>query len=113
MRASAGLPVPYVLVMVFLVALGVLVALISFNVPPFDNLATFIVTSSITVLAYMVFGILGGLFVGMVLAHRVLANRSFTPFEREVLHSLAEIRERLDALEAKRAALPEEETVRR
>lgn len=97
------LPVPYFLVMGLLLALGVVVALISFSVPPFDNLSTFILTTSISVLAYMVFGILGGLFVGMVIAHRVLANRSFTPFEREVLESLAEIRERLEALEREKA----------
>lgn len=103
-----GLPAPYILVMGFLALLGVLVALVSFGVPPFDNLATFIVTSSITVLVYMVFGILGGLFVGMVLAHRVLENRSFTPFEREVLQSLAEIRERLDAIEGRKPADPPE-----
>lgn len=110
----SGLPVPYLLVMGFLLALGIVVALVAFSVPPFDNLATWIVTSSITVLAYMVFGILGGLFVGMVLAHRVLSNRTFTPFEREVLESLAEIRERLDRLEGTEPSqAPEQPATRR
>lgn len=107
---TRALPVPYVLVMGALLVLGVLVALVSFAVPPFDNLATFIFTGTIAVLIYMVFGILGGLFVGMVYAHRVLANRSFTPFEREVLTSLADIKERVGQLEAQRAR---EETLRR
>lgn len=112
MRASgSGLPVPYYFVMGVLALLAVVSALIAFGVPPFDNLWTFIATGSIIVLVYLVFGILGGLFVGMVIAHRVLANRTFTPFERDVLLALGEIRERLDHLEAARAPRPGE-TVR-
>lgn len=101
-----GLPAPYLVVMGGLVALGALVALVAFSVPPFDNLATFIFTGTIAVLVYLIFGVIGGFFAGMVVAHRVLANRQFTPFEREVLQALSEVRERLDRLERQEARPP-------
>ncbi|HEX2022215.1 MAG TPA: hypothetical protein VHH36_05845 [Candidatus Thermoplasmatota archaeon] len=99
---TRALPMPFWLVLLALGVLASLVALVAFGVPPFDNLATFLVTGSIAVLVYLIFGVIGGFFAGMVVAHRVLASREFTPFEREVLESLSELRERLDRMEAKR-----------
>ncbi|MEA3200691.1 MAG: hypothetical protein QOE90_2119 [Thermoplasmata archaeon] len=78
------------------------VALVYFGVPPFDNLAIFVLTQAIGFVLLLVLGVVGGAFVGMLLAHRMLANRQFTPFERTVLESLEEIRARLETLENER-----------
>ena len=96
-------PAAYVLVLVGLVAIGTLATLTSLGVPPFDNLFVWMLTNVVAFLTLLVLGVVGGAFVGMLLAHRILASRQFTPFERQVMQSLEDIRSRLDALE-KRAS---------
>lgn len=93
------LPPAYLVAIATLVVLAALVALVGFGVPPFDNFAVFIVSQVAGALTLLVFGVIGGAFVGMVLAHRILANREFTPYERTVLERLEEIRVRLEELE--------------
>lgn len=93
------LPPAYLVAVATLIVLATLVALVAFGVPPFDNFAVFIVSQVAGALTLLVFGVIGGAFVGMLLAHRILANREFSPYERVVLERLEEIRTRLDALE--------------
>jgi hypothetical protein len=88
-----------VLVLVALVVIATFAALVYFGVPPFDSPSLFILTNAIGVVTLLIIGVVGGAFVGMLLAHRILGNRDFTPFERDVLRSLQEIHERLDRLE--------------
>ncbi|HUR69989.1 MAG TPA: hypothetical protein VM370_12145 [Candidatus Thermoplasmatota archaeon] len=83
----------------FLAVLAIIPALAYLGVPPFNNTAVFLGVNVASVLILLVFGVIGGAFVGMLLAHRILANREFTPFEQRVLESLDELRTRLDALE--------------
>lgn len=92
-------PTAYVLVLVGLVAIGTLVTLTYFAVPPFDNPLVWILTNVVSFLTLLVLGVVGGAFVGMLLAHRIMASRQFTPFERQVMQSLEDIRSRLDDLE--------------
>ena len=94
-------PVAYLLVLGALALIAAFVLLVFFGVPPFDNFAVFILSQVASALTLLVLGVVGGAFVGMLLAHRILANRDFTPFERTVLESLADIRARLDELEAR------------
>lgn len=93
------LPTSYAVVIGALVVLAVLVGLTAFGVPPFDNFQFFILSQVAAALTLMVFGVIGGAFVGMIVAHRILANREFTPFERTVMESLSAIQSRIDALE--------------
>lgn len=89
----------YVAVLLVLAAIATLSTLTFLGVPPFDNLQVFILTSVASVVTLLVLGVVGGAFVGMLIAHRMLASRQFTPFERAVLESLDSIKARLDALE--------------
>lgn len=102
-------PGSYILVVASLVALAVLVALVAFGIPPFDNFGLFILSQVASALTLMVFGVIGGAFVGMIVAHRILANREFSPFERSVMEGITGIQSRLDALEKRL----EEERARR
>lgn len=96
----------------FFVGLGaiavvaLLSALVSFGIPPFDNFQVFLLGQVAGFFTLLVLGVLGGAAVGMLAAHRILSNRDFTPFERSVLEALADIRERLDRLEADRQGAP-------
>lgn len=106
-------PVPktYLAALVLLVLIATLTLLVYFAVPPFDNLSVFILASTISVITLLIAGVVGGAFVGMLLAQRLLGNREFSLFEKTVLQSLSDIRERLEKLEA--AAPDEEKKLRR
>jgi hypothetical protein len=92
-------PTLYLVVLIALVAVAALATLMYFGVPPFDNLTAFLLFNATSLITLLVAAVVGGAFVGMLLAQRILGNREFSPFERSVLTNLAEIRERLDALE--------------
>lgn len=109
-------PTAYLLVLVGFVAVAVLSGLVHWGVPPFDNLQVFIFSQVASLFTLVLLGVMGGAAVGMLFAHRILANRDFSPFERSVLESLSDIRERLDRLEAaqgERDAPPLPEKARR
>jgi hypothetical protein len=88
-------------VLVLLAAVGLFAGLVYLGVPPFDNLNLFILTNVVAFFILLILGVVGGAFVGMLLAQRMLGNREFSPFEKTVLQSLQDIRERLDALESR------------
>lgn len=92
-------PTSYLVLMGVLGAIGLLVTLTFLGVPPFDSLQIFILTNVIGFFMLLVLGVVGGAFVGMLLAHRILASRQFTPFERNVLEGIEDVRARLDSLE--------------
>lgn len=89
----------YIAAIAFLLLIGLIPALAYMGVPPFNNTPVLLGANVASVLILLVFGIIGGAFVGMILAHRILANRDFTPYERRMLESLEDIKTRLDALE--------------
>jgi len=101
MREAERRPMAYSIILIGLAALGTIVVLIALGVPPFDNFAVFILSQIAAALTLLVFGVIGGAFVGMLVAHRILANRDFTPFEKAVMAGLDDLRLRLDRLEAK------------
>lgn len=92
-------PTAYLVILGVLAAIGLLVTLTFLGVPPFDNLQLFILTNVVGFFTLLVLGVVGGAFVGMLLAHRILGNREFSPFERTVMEGLEDIRARLDDLE--------------
>jgi hypothetical protein len=47
-----------------------------------------------------VLAIVGAVFVGIFLTHRVLATQAFTPFEMEMLRMREDVRDALDRIEA-------------
>lgn len=93
------LPKRYLAAVVAVALLALVPVLAYLGVPPFNNTAAFFNFNAVALVSLLLFGVLGGAFVGMVLAHRILANREFSPYERTVLERLAEIRDRLDSIE--------------
>jgi hypothetical protein len=97
------IPLPYILLLATVIVLGAVVALVWFNFLTVS--AIFFELTNIVLLSLLfVFAALGGAFVGMLMTHRMLANREFSPTERTVLEINAEIRavsKRLEAMEEK------------
>lgn len=102
----ARLPVRYVTALAVILAIAVVWLLTWFGVPPFDNIAVFVISNVVGFFAILVLGVLGGAFVGLILAQRIFVARDFSPFERAVMESLAELKVRMDEIEKK---LPEQE----
>jgi len=92
-------PKTYIAILTVLGLLAGLTLLVYLGVPPFDSTGVFVLANLVGAIILIVFGVIGGAFVGMLLAHRVLSNTEFTPFERTMLSGLDEMRERLAAIE--------------
>lgn len=85
-----------------LVALVALfIGLSAFGLFTVESLFLLLVNYVFQVFAVTVLAALGGVFLGMLMAHRMLASRGFTPFERELLQTLADVKTELQKLEAR------------
>ncbi|TLZ72931.1 MAG: hypothetical protein E6K14_06265 [Methanobacteriota archaeon] len=95
----------WILIVSVLVAieLGVVTGLINPS-DPITSLFTFL----LAVAAISILSIVGAVFVGMLVSHRILSTQSFTPFEQEMLHMRGELRELTQQIEqiAERLGVP-------
>lgn len=99
------LPRAYVAALGLVAAVFAFVALTAFNVIPVESLFLVLVNHVFQIFAVTVLAGIGGIFVGMVLAHRILAARTFSPFERELLQSMGEVRQALERLREREQAM--------
>ncbi|MCA1814083.1 MAG: hypothetical protein LC624_09050 [Halobacteriales archaeon] len=58
--------------------------------------------------AVTVLAALGGVFLGMVLAHRMFSQRRFTPFEESLLQNLADVRTELQRVQVREQELQDQ-----
>ena len=96
-----GLPRLYIVALVVVGALFTFIALTALRIVPVESVFLLLLNYVFQIFAVTVLAALGGVFLGMVLAHRMLASRSFNPFERELLATLAEIRAELERARAR------------
>lgn len=69
-----------------------------------NNLLGFFILFVYALVAISVLAIVGAIFVGMWVSHRILSTQGFTPFEQEMLRmrqDLKEIAKRLEAIDSK------------
>jgi hypothetical protein len=100
-------PRSYVAALAVVAAIFVLLALSASGAITVESLFLLLVNYVFQIFAVTVLAALGGVFLGMVLAHRLLATRGFTPFERELLQSLADVKTELQRLRTSDEALQE------
>ncbi|HVL86791.1 MAG TPA: hypothetical protein VM681_02090 [Candidatus Thermoplasmatota archaeon] len=81
------------------------VALTATGVVTVESVFLLLLNYVFQVFAVTVLAALGGVFVGMLLAHRILSTRGFSAFERELLETLGDVRERLDDMKRHDQAL--------
>ena len=101
------LPRAYLAVLAVVAAVFAFVALTALGVVTVQSVFLLLLNYVFQVFAVTVLAALGGVFLGMVLAHRMLASRGFTPFERELLETMADLRTELQRLQARDDALRE------
>ena len=82
--------------LVWVAIVGALVAIeigvITGNLTPGDLFGSFL-SFLVILLVISVLSIVGAVFVGMLVSHRFLSTRGFSPFEQEMLRMRQEIRE--------------------
>jgi membrane glycosyltransferase len=101
------LPRAYVAALAVVAAIFAFTALTALGVVTLESVSLLLFNFVFQVFAVTVLAALGGVFLGMVLAHRMLSSRGFTPFERELLQALAEVRTELQRMQARDEALRE------
>ena len=98
--------------LLWFLTVGVLVVIelgILTNVITPGNLIGFFVAFVFALVVISVLAIVGAVFVGMFVSHRILSTQGFTPFEQEMLRMRQEVRdikERLDEIAARGNADP-------
>lgn len=94
-------PLSWFILLGAVAVLGVLVALLSYGVIEVSGLL-YALSNVVLLTLLFVFAVLGGAFAGMLMTHRLLADREFSPMERTVLETNAEVKalgKRLAAIE--------------
>jgi hypothetical protein len=80
-------------VLLWLLIIGVLVAIeigvVTGRLDPIGSFLVFIVA----LMVVSVLSIIGAVFVGIFVSHRILSTKGFTPFEQEMLRMRQEVRE--------------------
>ncbi|MDI6855450.1 MAG: hypothetical protein QMD21_01520 [Candidatus Thermoplasmatota archaeon] len=101
------IPKLYILTMVILMILGFFIFAVTFRVislPDITYLYTALSTFLLGWIAILILAIIGAVFLGMYLSHRILLTKDFTPFEKAMLEmkeDIAEINRKLDSIEGK------------
>ncbi|MEW6070460.1 MAG: phage holin family protein [Candidatus Thermoplasmatota archaeon] len=101
------IPKLYILTIIVLAFLGAFIFCLWFGVITFSDLQYLYALLSTFILGWIVvilFAIIGAVFVGMYLSHRILLTKDFTPFEKSMLEmkeDIAEIKKKLDSIEGK------------
>ena len=88
--------------LLWFLTVGVLVVIelgILTNVITPGNLIGFFVAFVFALVVISVLAIVGAVFVGMFVSHRILSTQGFTPFEQEMLRMRQEIRELSERIE--------------
>lgn len=89
-------PLGYVAIVVLLAAIGAFVVLGFLGFLPLEQIYVVMTTLVLAQAVAVILAFIGGVVVGLFLAHRILDSRDFTPFERAVLEGQNEIRELLE-----------------
>ncbi len=90
-------------VLLWVLIVGVLlafwVAMVTGVVSPSNLIGSFLgFVLALVVIAIL--AIIGAVFVGMVVSHRIMSTKGFTPFEQEMLKMRQEVRELQDRVDA-------------
>ena len=105
MKLKVKTPFSYVLwiILFIIIALMIVVPLISITTGILDitQVYYFVAGAIVGWSAIILLALIGAIFLGMFLSHRILSSGTFTPFEEEMLRmreDIKEINEKLDAL---------------
>lgn len=105
MKLKVKTPFSYVLwiIVLFIFALLIVVPLISMftGILDIDSVYFWVAGTIISWSALIILALIGAIFVGMLLSHKILSSGTFTPFEEEMLkmrQDISAINEKLEAL---------------
>jgi hypothetical protein len=108
-RIKFRIPIIYYVIIVALIIIALWIIIIQLGFITVNNLLlNFYGFISMVVIVSML-AVLGAVFMGMFISHRILATRGFTPFEREMLEmreDITRLHEKIDKMERSNAGNP-------
>jgi predicted membrane protein len=99
MRFKVKIPKSFIFWVILVCIIALLVAL--FIYPDIEDVFFYIRTAIVAWTALIILALIGAIFIGMLLSHRILSIGGFTPFEEEMLkmrEDIKEINRRLEKL---------------
>jgi polyferredoxin len=96
-----------ILILVIAILIGVPFTLIAFNILDFQDIFLYIISGIVGWSVIIVLALIGAIFVGMMLSHRILTVGTFTPFEEEML----KMREDIKAIKEKLGKMDKNEPI--
>lgn len=102
-----GVPAPYILGLVLIGSLALLFVLTYAGIIPVDSVYFFFFSNSAIAVLVMALSALGGAFVGMLVSHRILSGREFTPLDRRMMEAITDLQQTVEDLQATETKLLE------
>jgi membrane-bound ClpP family serine protease len=95
----AQLPRSYVTALALVALVILFVVLAAFGVIPLESLFLFLLGNIFLLVTIIVLAFLGGMLIGLFVAHRILQGRGFTPFEKSMLEAHRDIKDLIARVE--------------
>ena len=86
-------PPAYVAALVAIVGVALFLVLAAIGIIPIEGWVLYLYGNVLLLVLMLVFAALGGAFVGMLVAQRILSSREFTPLERSLVEALGTLNE--------------------
>lgn len=96
-----------ILILVIAIFIGIPFILIAFNILDIQDIFLYMMGGIVGWSVIIVLALIGAIFVGMMLSHRILTIGAFTPFEEEMLkmrEDIKAIKEKMDKMEKDEAS---------
>ncbi len=94
-------PVPLILLGSIIVGIGLVAVAMMTGVLPMRDVLTGFYTFVFGLVVISILAIIGAVFIGMYISHRIFSNRQFTTFEEEMLKMKDDVEEIKKKLEEK------------
>lgn len=104
MKFKIPLPKTYLIIITILVLVSAFICAVIFELVDIGNVFEWIKWFIFTAFFVIVLALIGAMFVGMYISHRILTVRGFTPFEKAMLEmkeDINKIKQKLENIEKK------------
>ncbi len=93
------IPISLLIVASVLIFIGILVIMILTGYISFEQIFTRFIVFVFSLVIISILAVIGAIFIGMFISHRVFSSRKFTTFEEEMLKMKSDVNEMKEMIE--------------
>ncbi len=93
------IPISLLIVASVLIFIGILVIMILTGYISFEQIFTRFIVFVFSLVIISILAVIGAIFIGMFISHRVFSSRQFTTFEEEMLKMKSDVNEMKEMIE--------------